>query len=194
LRVERDFAGNQGLITDMDDISLSETSNQYWRYLLLGIAILAVVYMFTGWNWILIFLAPLVLLLVFGTGSGRAITGWMSTLIDHANNKALAEWQGNYYQWESQQIRVIESQDDVWVVDVDLIHAVGMKMDKTLRQKLIHSYSGYRKIPETKFYGFNEKSVLKFLDGKQDSNPDVIKLKLWFERGVYFPLRKKKEM
>jgi hypothetical protein len=34
--------------------------------------------------------------------------------------------------------------------------------------------------------------VLEFLNGKQERNPEIVKLKLWFEREVFFMLRKKR--
>ena len=32
-----------------------------------------------------------------------------------------------------------------------------------------------------------KKTVLEFLNGKQDRNPEIIKLKLWFEREGFLP-------
>lgn len=117
-----------------------------------------------------------------------------SDFVQHAHEKALGGWAGNYYQWGNQQMRIIENEGCVWVVDEDLINATGMKLDKQLRRKLDISYKGYGVIPGTKLRGFNEIAALEFLNGKQDRNPEVIKLKLWFERQVFFPLRNKREV
>lgn len=113
--------------------------------------------------------------------------------IRHANKTALDEWTGNYYHWNNQHIRIIHANDCAWVIDEDLISAAGMKMDKKLRRQLEVSYSGYGTIPGTRFHGFNEKAVLKFLEGKQERNPEIIKLLLWFQREVFMPLRNKRE-
>lgn len=117
-----------------------------------------------------------------------------SDFVQHAHEKALGEWSGNYYQWGNQQIRIFEKEGYAWVVDEDLIAVTGMKLDKQLRRKLDISYKGYSVIPGTKLRGFNEIAVLEFLSGKQDLNPEVIKLKIWFERQVFFPLRNKREI
>lgn len=66
-------------------------------------------------------------------------------------------------------------------------------LDKNLRRKLQISYGGYALIPGTRQYGFSETAVLEFLNGKQARNPEITKLKLWFEREVFFTLRRKRE-
>ena len=49
------------------------------------------------------------------------------------------------------------------------------------------------RIPGTKLHGFTENAVLEFLNGKQARNPEITKLKLWFEREVFFTLRRKRQ-
>lgn len=147
---------------------------------------------FFGDNWLLVLILPTVWVALHSTWTGRIVTGFASGFVRHAHEKALSEWNGNYYQWGNQQIRIIEKDDCVWVVGEDLLSAAGMKLDKNLRRKLEISYFGYRIIPGTKLRGFNEKAVLEFLNGKQDRNPEIIKLKLWFEREVFLPLKRKR--
>jgi hypothetical protein len=57
-----------------------------------------------------------------------------------------------------------------------------MKLDKNLRRKLQLSYGNYALIPGTWLHGFTETAVLEFLNNKQECNPEIVKLKLWFER------------
>ena len=121
------------------------------------------------------------------------IIEFTSGFASHAERMALDEWTGNYYQWSNRQIRILEKDGCAWVLDVDLISAAGMTFDSDLRRKLEISYAGYCIIPGTRFRGFNENAVLKFLNGKQERNPEIIKLKLWFERDVFFPMRKRRE-
>lgn len=141
-----------------------------------------------------VILLLLIIWLVFrGKWVGMLAIGFVSSLKRHAEEKALCEWQGNYYQWCSQQIRIIETNGCVWVVDEDLVNAAGMKLDKNLRRKLKISYGGYAEIPGTQQQGFTETAVLDFLSMKQERNPEIIKLKLWFEREVFYTLRRKRE-
>jgi len=42
-------------------------------------------------------------------------------------------------------------------------------------------------------YVFTETAVLVFLNSKQARDPEIIKLKLWFEREVFFTLLRKRE-
>ena len=145
-------------------------------------------------DWLLLLIVPAIWLALHSKWTGRLAIGFASGFVRHAEKKALAEWNGNYYQWDNQQIRIIEKGGCVWVVDEDLIRAAGMKLDKNLQRKLKVSYAGYAIIPGTSLHGFNEKTVLEFLNGKQNGNPEIIKLKLWFEREVFFTLRRKREV
>jgi hypothetical protein len=177
----------------MDDISLNDSTNRHWRLLVGAIVLFVVLYHFTGSNWLLLILVPLVVGAFYGSWSGRAAIGAASILSGHASEKALGRWQGSYYSWNNQQVRVIESGDSVWVIDEDLLRAADMKLDLHLRRKLEISYAaGYGTIPGTRQKGFSEKGVFEFLDGKQDGNPEIVKLKLWFEREIFFPIRQKR--
>ena len=138
-----------------------------------------------------ILLLLIIWLVARGKWVGMLTIGFISSLKRFAEENAVREWQGNYYQWGNQHIRIVEENGCIWVVDEDLINAVGMELDKGLRRKLEISYSGYGNIPGTKHLGFTEKAVLEFLHGKQERNPEIIKLKLWFEREVFFTLRRK---
>jgi len=177
----------------MEDVTFSQSANKAWFVILLVIAASVALYFYTDNDWFLIVLVPLVPFVIWGSWSGRFIVAGISGMRRHASRQALGKWQGNYYQWDNQHIRVYESGDDVWIVDKDLIHAAGMNPDAALRRKLKISYGGYRKIPGTKFEGFNEKAVLQFLLNKQENNPDVTRLKLWLEREVFATLRRKRE-
>jgi len=143
--------------------------------------------------WLLIPGLPALWLALHSKWTGRLVVGLVSGLKRHAENKALQEWTGNYYQWSNQQIRIIEKEGNVWVMDEDLLNAAGLKLDKNLRRKLQISYGGYALIPGTQQHGFTETAVLEFLSGKQARDPEIIKLKLWFEREVFFTLRRKRE-
>ena len=145
-------------------------------------------------DWLPVLILPAIWFALHSKWAGRLAIGFASGFVRHAEETALAEWNGNYYQWGRQQIRIIEKDGCVWVVDEDLINAAGMKLDKNLRRKLEVSYAGYTIIPGTRKRGFNEKAVLEFLNGKQDRNPEIIKLKLWFEREIFFTLRRKREL
>lgn len=144
-------------------------------------------------DWLLLLIIPAIWLFLHSKWIGKLFIGLTSGLKHHAEEKALAEWGGNYFQWGNQQIRILEKDGNVWVVDEDLLNAAGMKLDKNLRRKLQISYGGYAPIPGTKLHGFTETVVLEFLKGKQERNPEIVKLKLWFEREVFFTLRRKRE-
>lgn len=134
--------------------------------------------------------------ILLGTGllASSFIIEFSAGFVRHAHKTALDEWTGDYYRWNNRHIRIIEKDGCAWVMDEDLISAAGMKLDSDLRRKLEISYVGYCVIPGTKLRGFNENAVLKFLSGKQEGNSEIVKLKLWFERDVFFPLRKKREI
>ncbi|MFA6902062.1 MAG: hypothetical protein WC236_03140 [Gallionellaceae bacterium] len=143
--------------------------------------------------WLLMMIIPVLYLAMHSKWTGKFIIGLLFGLKHQAEKNALQEWNGNYYQWGRQQIRIVETEGNVWVVDEDLLNAAGMKLDQNLRRKLQISYGGYALIPGTRQYGFSETAVLEFLNGKQARNPEITKLKLWFEREVFFTLRRKRE-
>ena len=71
------------------------------------------------------------------------------------------------------------------MTDEDLLNAAGMKFDKNMHRKLQISYGGYALFPGTKQHDFSENAALVFLNRKQERNPKIIKLKLWFELEVF---------
>lgn len=77
-------------------------------------------------DWLLLLIIPAIWLALHGKRSGRLLIGLTSGLKHHAETKALAEWQGNYYKWGEQQIRIVEKDGSVWVVDEDLLNAAGL--------------------------------------------------------------------
>lgn len=177
-------------------ISHNETEPVYrsfWGKLAAVILLLWAITIFLSSYWFVVLIAP-ALIMLYGILFSAAIIGGVLSIKRFAYKKALGEWADNYYQWGGQQFRIIEKNSTIWVVDEDLINATGIKLDKQLRRKLGISYKGYSAIPGTKFHGFNEAATLEFLKGKQERDPEIIKLKLWFEQQVFFPLRKKQEL
>jgi hypothetical protein len=173
----------------MEDSSASESLNNYWRYYLAILIVLTGLNYFFGSDWLLIILVPLYIGTIYGSLSGRVFFGVASKFTNHASEKALGKWQGKYYSWHNQQIRILEVGKSVWVIDDDLIRSTGMKPDANLKRKLNISYPGYGDIPGTRYSGFNEKNaVMKFLEG----NPEVVKLKLWFEPEVFSPIKRRR--
>jgi hypothetical protein len=176
----------------MEDSSTSDSTNNFWRYFFVILILLTGLNHFYGSDWLFIILAPMYIGAIYGSWTGRAFFGVASKFTNHASEKALGKWQGKYYSWHNQQIRILEVGRSVWVVDDDLIRAAGLKPDANLKRKLNISYPGYSNIPGTHYSGFNENAVMKFLEGKQSNNPEVVKLKQWFEREVFPPIRRKR--
>ena len=129
---------------------------------------------------------------IYGSWIGRSVFGAATKFTDHAAKKALGNWQGKFYSWQNQQIRILEIGKSVWVIDDDLIRAAGLKPDENLKRKLYISYPGYGDIPGTRYTGCTEIAVMKSLEGKQLNNPEVVKLRLWFEREVFPPIKKRR--
>jgi hypothetical protein len=178
----------------MEDIQFDHDTNKIWKYLLIAIVALGILYAITGSDSLLLPLAPLALGVVLSPSLwGKLGIGAAGRFSGRVNERALGQWQGNYYSWNDRQIRVMERRNAVWVVSEDVLRAAGVKPDAAMFKMLESGRPGYGAIPGTDYMGFSEKGVLEFLRERQRDNPEIIKLVLWFERDVFFPIRQKRQ-
>jgi hypothetical protein len=75
------------------------------------------------------------------------------------------------------------------IVDGDLLAALGEKPGQTQRRRSDPAY--HAQIPETSLWGFSESGAIKLL--KSNRHPDAHRLKLFLERQVFLPARKRRE-
>ena len=177
----------------MEDVTTQQQISKFWLYMLvLDIGLWAGAYLAHS-AFLLIAAAMLTFKILKGDASGRAVIGGLSWLKHTAERNALEEWQGNYYSFNNQQIRIIDAREKRWVVAQDLVQAAGLKYNSELKRKLPLSYPGYRQISDSTLMGFDQEAALKFLAGKQQNNAEVIKLKLWLEREVFGELARQRQ-
>ncbi len=111
-----------------------------------------------------------------------------------ARREPYEKWQGNYYEFAHVQIRVFArggaTQQKLWFAVADILKVLGEKPSKKL--ELIYSPAEYGVFPEENVAAFSEEGVKKCLAASR--HPQAIALRLWIEREVIKPHRKKLEI
>jgi hypothetical protein len=100
-----------------------------------------------------------------------------------------AEWQGNYYDFEGQHLRVVDLDDALWVVDRDVLAVVGMRKSSSVLK--LFGPREHARLPDTIWFGFSQAGVERLL--AKSTHRDAKRLRVWMEREVYAPHRNKIE-
>ena len=93
------------------------------------------------------------------------------------------------YTFQSQDLRVFFEGGQPWVAEPDLLAILGLKPDPERVRR--YDATEYDRIGSTGLSGFSEAGALKLLAGSR--HPDVLKLRLWLEREIFAPARKRRE-
>ena len=152
--------------------------------LMLGIG--ALVLWAVPWPYGLVGVAPI------GWPVSRWIVFGFSHFKRHAYEKACAEWQGKYFEFDGMQVRIECTEKEVRVAADDIFRQLGLKPGETDRRRLAmsHGAAGYRRepgVPDT----FSEEAVLAYLAGRRDKQAP--RLRAWLERQVFANLRARRE-
>ncbi|MCC6658701.1 MAG: hypothetical protein IT512_11000 [Rhodocyclaceae bacterium] len=110
----------------------------------------------------------------------------------HAYEKACAEWQGKYFEFDGMQMRIECTDEEVRVAADDIFRLLGVQPGEADRRRLVMSHGavGYRRepgVPDT----FSEEAVLAYLAGRRDKQAP--RLRAWLERQVFANLRARRE-
>jgi len=103
-------------------------------------------------------------------------------------------WQGNYYEFDGQQIRVLFddeqvrfSADDIF----DVLRLDGRARDVE-RARLLAGREGLSLLPGSDLLVFSEKGLRAWLERRQD--PDALKFAQWLHHQVLEPYRRRREI
>lgn len=111
-----------------------------------------------------------------------------------ARREPYEKWQGNYYEFADVQIRIFgrdgATQQKLWFAVPDILKVLGEKPSTKL--ELIYGPAEYWVFPEENVAAFSEKGVKKCLAASR--HPQANAMRLWIEREVIKPHRKKLEI
>ena len=95
----------------------------------------------------------------------------------------LKPYQGNYYAFNGKQVRVLEINQALWVVDIDILAIIDLVYSDASRR--LAQYSEYRYIESQKLWVYSEQAAMRLVQNSKYSNAH--RLKFWLQREVYFP-------
>jgi len=132
----------------------------------------------------LVFAAP-----AWGVLLAKPILDLVPELVGGLRSSAFPDWKGDVYTFDTHQLRVCSVGGYPWIVDGDLLAALGDKPGQTQRRRADAAY--HAQIPETNLWGISESGAIKLL--KAHRHPDAHRLRLFLERQVFLPARKRRE-
>ena len=86
-------------------------------------------------------------------------------------------------------LRVIHVGGYAWIVDIDLLSVLGEEPSKQSRRRA--DPARYAQLPDNGLWGYSEDGAIALLAASR--HVDAHKLRLYLERQVFFPARKKRE-
>lgn len=101
----------------------------------------------------------------------------------------MRKWQGSYYSFNDQQIRIYEGEDRLWFAAKDVLSAVGMK---GVPDSFLAVYPEGCKVLPGMFVTALDPEALRNLLGKRHDH-ESIRFLQWMEREVMKPWQRKKE-
>ncbi len=95
----------------------------------------------------------------------------------------LKPYQGNYYAFDGKQVRILEINKALWVVDIDILAIIGLIYSDASRRLAQHSE--YRYVESQKLWVYSEQAALRLVQNSKHLNAH--RLKFWLQKEVYFP-------
>ena len=95
----------------------------------------------------------------------------------------LKPYQGHYYAFDGMQVRIVEINQALWVVDIDMLAIIGLIHSDASRKLAQHSE--YRYVESQKLWVYSEQAALRLVQNSKHANAH--RLKFWLQREVYFP-------
>lgn len=107
---------------------------------------------------------------------------------------AWGEWQGNYYEFDGRQIRILFAGDAVWFVAADVLDALGIaghqRNPERIRQ--IAGRDGLAVPPRSRLLAFSEVGLRAWLDRRTDLTAH--KFRRWVDKQVLEPYRRRRDL
>jgi hypothetical protein len=127
---------------------------------------------------------------LLGWFASRGIVHGGDRLLQWLSTAGLAKYQGSYYQFNGQQVRIYEHSGEVWFAAQDVMRAIGMK--ERLPDALLTRTHDCAPIPEAGRVCFNRRGLESFVVGH--ASLDGRAIITWAEREVIGPWEKKKAL
>lgn len=161
-------------------------NQRIFNYFLVFIICVAITYFAFKW------MGPyaLVVIVLWGAILAKPLLEGLIAIYGFFRDAPLKPYQGNYYAFDDQQVRVFEINGALWVVDEDILNIIGFK--PLLATRRIADLSEHRIIKEHNLWVYSQQAVLRLL--KDSYHPSAARLKLWLLREVYFPYAKKQRV
>lgn len=102
-------------------------------------------------------------------------------------------WQGNYYEFDGQQVRVLFEDEQIWLSADDVFDALrleGRHRDPE-RGRLLAGREGLAELPGSGLLVFSETGLRAWLQRRAD--PEALKFARWFQLQVVDPYRRRRE-
>jgi len=119
----------------------------------------------------------------------KMILDWLPALPRSARAAAVASREGDTYTFETHELRVLSIGGYPWVIDTDLLAVLGEEPTETSRRRYDAAHGA--QIPSMKLWAYSEAGAIKLLSSSR--HPDAHKLRLFLERQVFLPARKRRE-
>jgi hypothetical protein len=132
----------------------------------------------------LVFAAP-----AWGALLAKPILDLVPAVVGGLRSSAFPYREGDVHTFETHHLRVCSVGGYPWIVDSDLLAALGEKPSETQRRRADAAF--HAEIPETNLWGFSESGAIKLLKARR--HPDALRLQLFLERQVFLPARKRRE-
>ena len=141
----------------------------------------------------LVFGFPFLSIPLFAWVAARWIVMGFGALKRHAEERALAEWNGRYFAYDDKQVRVHWDDSATWIEAEDIFRIIGRKPDPTTRERIRLRIGSERFcVPEAVGREcFSGDGVLDYLAAFEEDEPR--KLRRWLEREVFANLASLRE-
>jgi hypothetical protein len=121
---------------------------------------------------------------LWGAALARPVIEGVPALLRWAGHLHLQAWEGRYYEFDGQQVRVVTIGETLWFAEPDVVAILG-GTPEALRSKV--GRNEYGPLGEGRLMGFPEQALSRLLNG--DARPQALRFRLWMEREVIFPHR-----
>jgi hypothetical protein len=120
----------------------------------------------------------------------RGARGWWRW---HAE-RAWADWNGNYYEFDGRQIRILMQGDSIWIAADDVFEVLDLhgRQRDAARVRQIAGRDGLVRPPGSRLVAFSEIGIKAWLDRRTDTVAH--KFSHWLDKQVITPYRKRQQM
>ncbi|PPC86352.1 MAG: hypothetical protein CTY37_06085 [Methylotenera sp.] len=134
--------------------------------------------------------SAVVVVVLWGALLAKPILGLLLWLYHVCADAPLKPFQGQYYAFNQVQVRVIEQDNALWVVDEDILPIIGLKVSETARRNA--TVDQYCYINSEKLWVYSESYLQTLL--QKNRHAESVKLRLWLQRTVYTPYQNKQKI